>query len=70
MKTWTVILERSAVWSFMPESKRRAFDRAHALCELHGCQFSQDDKAHTLTVHAGKYYARPDERINPAKGVA
>lgn len=67
MIKWTVILEKGprGEHRFLPESGHRAFDRAHALCELHGCQFTQDDKARTLTVHAGKYYARPNERANP-----
>ena len=67
MKVWTVVVERDglAPLRFEDQSGHRAFDRAHSLCELHGCQFTQDDKALTLTVHAGRYYARPDERIHP-----
>lgn len=67
MKTWTVVVERDSLLDLVYENQsgHSAFNRAHALCELHGCQFTQDDKTRTLTVHAGKYYARPDERIRP-----
>lgn len=70
-KKWFVFVERDKLptLKYGPESGHRAFDRAHALCQLHGCQFTQDDKHATLTVHAGKYYNRPNERIrkNPGK---
>jgi hypothetical protein len=69
-KQWTVILERARrePLTFGPEGGHRAFDRVHALCELHGCQFTQDNARGILTVHAGRYYQRPDERINPDAG--
>lgn len=68
-KQWTVILERDrkAPLVFEPEGGHRAFDRVHALCEIYGCQFTQDDARRTLTVHAGRYYQRPDERIQPGE---
>lgn len=59
MLLWQVILERGplATKHFAPENGHRAFDRTHALCELHGgCQFTQDQVNRTLTVHASKHY--------------
>jgi hypothetical protein len=65
MKKWTVVLERNglAPLRFAPESGHRAFDRAHSLCELHGCTFTQDDANATLTVHAAPYYERNRARV-------
>jgi hypothetical protein len=54
---WVVVLDRGKALPprvFSPASKRRAYRRAMALCDLHSCGYNRGNRK--LTVLAGAYY--------------
>jgi hypothetical protein len=55
----TVVLEKGPKGerTFDAESAQRAYQRAAALCDLHGCSYSVDGDV--IRVHASAYYGRP-----------